>query len=54
MMSKPKCEQAQERTDFRDEHGQVTKVLCIIAPIECYSGYTCRYFHLKKVVLSMP
>ena len=23
---------------FLDEHGQVTKVVCIIVPIECYRG----------------
>ena len=43
MPKKPKDEQAQGRTDI----GQVTKVVCIIAPIECYSGY--RYFQLKKI-----
>ena len=24
---------------FQDEHSQVTEVVCIIAPVECYSGY---------------
>ena len=30
---------------FLDEHGQMTEVVCIIAPIECYSGK--RDFQLK-------
>ena len=39
-----KNKQAKGRTSsgtnwFRDEDSQVTKVVCIIAPIECYSGY---------------
>ena len=29
-----------------DVHGQFTKVVCIIAPNECYTGY--RNFQLKK------
>ena len=42
---KPKNEQAQGRTDFETaEHGHMTKVVCIIAPLECYSGL--RYFQL--------
>ena len=24
---------------YRDEHSSVKKVVCIIAPVECYSGY---------------
>ena len=36
----------QARTNkVKNEHGQVTKVVCIIAPVECHSGY--RYFQLK-------
>ena len=27
---------------FRDENSQLIKVVCIISPVECYSGY--RYF----------
>ena len=41
MTNKP---QAKGRTSsgYTDENGQVTKVVSIIAPIVCYSGY--RYF----------
>ena len=42
MTNKPKGEQAQGRTDLVIKHGHVKKVVCIIAPIDCYSGY--RYF----------
>ena len=47
MMNKQQDEQAKERTNtganlFLDEHGQMTKALCNIAPIEFHSGY--RYF----------
>ena len=46
MTNKPKDGQPQETNWFRDEHGQVTKVMCIIAPTECHNGYW--YFQLKK------
>ena len=43
-----KEELAHGRTDkFSDEHGQMTKVVSVITPIECYRGY--RYFPLKWV-----
>ena len=32
---------------FRDEHSQVTNVVCIIAPVECFNG--CRYFEQKNI-----
>ena len=37
-----KDKQAHGQTDLGDELGLVTKFVCIIAPIECYTGY--RYF----------
>ena len=42
MINKPEDKKAQWWNDFWDEQGQVTKVVCIIAPLECFSGY--RYF----------
>ena len=51
-------EQAGGRTSsktncFWDDHGQIKKVVCIIAPIDCYGGQ--RYFRLKVVFLrSVP
>ena len=37
MTNKPKDEQAQRTNRFRDEHGHVTKVACIIETLECYT-----------------
>ena len=41
--NKPKDEQAQGRTDFG-----MTKVMCIIAPVECYKGYRGIIFNKKE------
>ena len=38
MTNKPKDEQAQGRSYFGTKNSQIIKVVCIIAPIEDYSG----------------
>ena len=59
MTNMPKDEHAVGRTDLGDKHGQATKVLCIIAPKECYIAGKDIFNKEKKkkyrvFLLSMP